>query len=559
MRARQASFRQEDVGNAKRKLAVSSVAFSSIFYCSRPFAAALTRKRFQLLYFVIGLLMCSEGRILDAYNAFYGDNCYRSNHIRFEFTGCENLNTLKIEPTNRSHRLIPVSYNCDVAADNSFYNLEFSSRVCFDGWIIHVPPDLPDCGRSLRFSVHIKERDGILFQEQWKLVDSSSKIHITDRKLFLNGSFDLAKYRGTDVRFRTSKFNIFGFIIPEAFAGIYLGLLGVLGFAGNVKLAARLPVYNGFFFISCQVIHSMIYFSSPGDYTSRFHMALAFAECLALILMSYEQWVFLFLWDGLFFSLIACSVMGLGEEGAGCARRFFGLGLPFIMLGCSIKALQLWTCRSARRAIQGDFCKYQAIWDSLISDPASRRAVREMEILLAAPGEAFVRCSSGPRNRLPSSWFRSLIDSAATYCTRKQQNASKTFPVHQEILVRDQRARSLVNVLTLPEEADLQTQLLNLYEDAASADIVFRLWVLELARLSRGMLRATDTYELTGRSQDGVNKTLVDGYGGMQYLYVSNDVQLEDIAWAGLKSFPRSVEKVIIAYHDFMCLHNSYN
>jgi len=351
--------------------------------------------------------MCSENRILDLYNAFFGEKFHRTDQFRFEFTGCDNLNALNIRPTIQDHELVPDSY----VVDSSLYNLEFQSPVYFDGWKIHAPSELPTCSRSLWVSVYIKEMDGS-HGERWKKVDSFSKIQIADKRLFLNGSFDLKKYQDADIQFQTRKLNVFGFIVPEAIAGVYLGLLGILGFAGHVKIAAKLPIYNGIFFITCQVVNSAISFNSPGDYTSGFHMALAFAECVALIMMSYEQWVFLFLWDGAFFSLIALSVMGLGEDGAACARKFFGLGLPFVLLGSSIKAMQLWTCRDAHRAIQSDFSVYQALWDSLVSDPASLQAVREMEALLAGRGDAFVRCGSSEAGtgsdagkRAPSGWL----------------------------------------------------------------------------------------------------------------------------------------------------------
>ena len=236
------SFSEKDISNTKRGQAISTVHFSSIFYCSRPFAAALTRTPFQVLYFVLGLLMCSDNRIRDVYIAFYGNNNHHSGHFRFDFHGCEKLNDLNIRPVLGKQEFSPDSY----VVENSTYNLQFKSPVYFDGWIIHTPSELPACASSLWIKVFIKE-EGIR-GGSWKQVDSSSKVQITDKAVFLNGSFDLAKYRGGYVRFRASKQNVFGFILPEAVAGLYLGLLGVFGFAGIVKLASKLPLYNAIIF-----------------------------------------------------------------------------------------------------------------------------------------------------------------------------------------------------------------------------------------------------------------------------------------------------------------------
>jgi hypothetical protein len=356
----------------------------------------------------------------------------------------------------------------------------------------------------------------------------------------------LTKYVGTDVQFRTRKLNVFGFILPEAVAGIYLGLLGILGFAGFAKIAAKLPIYNGIFFVTCQVVHSTICSSNPGDYSAGFHLALAFAEGVALFLMSCEQWVFLFLWDGLFFSLIAFSVSGLGEGGAACARRFYGLGGPFVLLGGSIKALQLWTCRAAHQAIQSDFSMYQAMWDSIVSDPDSLIAIRDMEVRLAGLGDSFVRCSSsGLEKKSPLTWFRAFFASVASNGARAPQKSLKPVLVHQEILARNHHTGSLYNVLTQPEETDLQTQLTKLYEDAERADSILRPWVLELAGQSGGMLRATTEYQTACASQAGSDVALVDGEGGVWYMQVTKQTTLGDVDWAGLKNPARSAEKVM--------------
>jgi hypothetical protein len=524
--AKRNSFSHEEIGsNAKRGLAISKVHFSSIFYCSRPFAAALTRKRFQLMYTVFGLLMCLDNRFSELHIAFTGNGHHCANHFRFEFIGCKDLNSLKIRPVFGKMEFTPQAYT----VENSTYNLEFHPPVCFDGWIIHTPIDLPSCSSSLVYSVFVKkdiqEIKGNPTQG-WKQIDSSSKVQIADKTLFLNGSFDMTKYRGTDVQFRTSKQNVFGFILPEAIASIYLGLLGVLSFAGFAKFASKLPMYNAILFISSQIVNCTICFTSPGDYTCAFHFALAFAEFVALVLMSYEQWVNLFLWDGMFFALIACSVMGLGEDGAAVAAKFFGIGVPFVTLGIAIKALQYWTCRSARRAIQTDYATYLSIWNALQSDQASLDAIRDIEALLAWSDCSLVRLESAPTN------------SAKT-------PGKPTTPVHQEVCGRAPRAGGgFYRALVQAEESDLHSQLARLYTDAESADALFRPWVLELARHSSGLLCAAAESREARAPGGGGDGALVDGRGGVWYLRVTEQTRLEDVEWAGLKSPARSAEKV---------------
>ena len=238
--------------------------------------------------------------------------------------------------------------------------------------------------------------------------------------------------------------------------------------------------------------------------------------------MSYEQWVNVFLWDGLFFSLIAYSVMDLGEAGAACASKFFGIGLPFVFIGSSIKALQYWTGYHARLAIQGDYSMYVAMWDSLLSDQESLAAIEEMEELVAGPAGV------------------DAADSAAA-----PRKAPGPPPVRQEIMARNERTGSFYDALTRVEETDMQTQLARLYADAENADGLFRPWVLELARRSGGMLRATAEHQAACAARGGIGDGgLVDGKGGVWYLRVAEQTTLGDVAWAGLKSPARSAEKV---------------
>ena len=175
MISRSPSSQEFDSQKTLRSRAMSRVPFSSVFYCSNPLAAALTRRRTQLFFLALAVV----GNLSEFWPLHIMDDfmLQKSKHLKFT-----NLQSRIVCPDNicrdgpacpgiRSFGLTlngqPLQLAGDYNTHNASITLDLKEAIEWNGWYFET--DASDPGRdAIRFMLEAKH-DG-----QWETVGSSS-------------------------------------------------------------------------------------------------------------------------------------------------------------------------------------------------------------------------------------------------------------------------------------------------------------------------------------------------------------------------------------------------
>ena len=485
-----------------RHAAVAAVPFSSIFYCSYPLAAALTKRRVRIFYFFLSFTHITVFFELAMLLYKSPKTSIKSQHFRFTVLNRPNTsNQLHLnsdismgmgglnssEGCESQLETIAVTLDGAVIREPSYVKvsgasiyLSFKTTVAWNGWLLTQRVENSSRQQmASRFSLHAQDGN------EWRQVGSSSFIQINSITIFMNGEY--RPKPGLPTMFHVESHKFYGFLLARLCAGLCQFAMASFSSLGRFRLAALMHHVFSVSFIACQLAEASRP-PYPGDLTAFAILFIAGIETGALLLSLRGQWVYVFIWYGLCWLSFAAAVHPYGPEGRRCAAILGAIGAPFALIGAATKLSQRRTRAAARRAIEADRQHYDRLWHGLLADPRARAA-------LAALAAAAAACpaASRPRQDLPH------------------------------------RPAGRLQALVRREEGWILADLAHLYAAAAAADPLLRAAVLGLARRSGGLLPAAGG---GGGGQD-------DGY-----VRVAAWTVMGDVAWAELKRPARALEKV---------------
>ena len=378
-----------DVSSTFRRKALAKIPFSSVFYCSQPLAAALTRKRTLIFFFALAVI----GNLTEFWPAqvFEDLSAQKSQQIRFNVferrgihisasTRCPfgpSIASLGITSNGK-----PISFPNKSTASESSITMSFDPPVEWNGWFFVTDHRSPECD-PVKFS--LETFDG----SKWKTVGSSMSMQVTKETVFLHGYFQTSKERGVRHDFDILAPSFFGYFAVR-FLGDGQGIgIALCGFLGRERLGAQLPNVQAFLFVVSMLIASCFTDPSKGDYSAIPHLYFGLMQGGALYFQLRNQWLLTTFWISSFLIMLGAALAPYAPEPA---LHVVSVGVPWFAAVTAVRAFSWWTTRAARRSVAGDQRFYDALWALILDDPESRAAADAFEDLLA--GEA--------RRRLPS-------------------------------------------------------------------------------------------------------------------------------------------------------------
>ena len=124
-----------------RRCAVQTVPFSSIFYCSNPLAAALTRKRFQAFFLLFSLIHLPDFINFARWREY---TIQHSKCLRFTILQLEGLDTLQTRQVTFGITMdgeVQEVMERQSSLDNTFV-FNFSTVNAWNGWFFEIQPPL---------------------------------------------------------------------------------------------------------------------------------------------------------------------------------------------------------------------------------------------------------------------------------------------------------------------------------------------------------------------------------------------------------------------------------
>ena len=431
-----------------RRQALASVPFASMFYCSNPLAAALSRRRIQLLFFVIAiffmpqLVQFARGRVPVP---------LMSQHFKFTVLARphEALNTAqsgtslfpRIAFTQDSVLVTLVAVNETIDGNDLYFS--FPSPFVWNGW--HFKRN--DNFSGMRFALYVHST-----RSQWRQVGSSTlmQMNFASRTVFLNGEWLPPSPHASTLPLESPRpYNII-FIHTVAF-GNFLAM-SMLSAVGRVRLAANLGIGRQSLFLAFFVYDTVRAPPFPGDYTFVSSACWSFIEAGALVSTLCQQTLYMLMWYGGCCMVWAVMILPHGPEGHRAALSLGIFGIFLFVLGAAVKAHQLYTRAAARAAIDVDRRHYDAIWAEVLRDPWACVALDNIATTSEVCAPSAAPRQSGPAR--PKGWL------------------------------------GWVRALLRREDLWVVSDLECIYADAAAADPILRQAVLDLAGQSGGLLPA---------------------------------------------------------------------
>ena len=498
-----------------RKIALAAVPIASIFYCSNPLAAALTRRRVQLFYFILGLTHIPQFVQLVQWSR---PAPFVSQHFKFTilyqqvpstqcpYQGFNDSNNLRNLIKSVCSLTFPIALTldsaivfeerCNVTVEGNHYFFSFKSPVEWNGWYFEYDESLSSHTNIVRFSLYVHDEKQIESTMAWKQIGSSTLLQLAGTTIFLNGDYLLPRSSDRPKTFPLKDPRPYSFVLARAVGGCILLALALLAAIGRVSLATFFPTVFSVAFIAHQLVEATRSPPFPGDRTALASTALGCTEVGAFFFNLQRQYVYMSIWYGACWLCLAIGVLPYGPEGRRCALFLTGIGAPFLFAGVTVKVSQLLTRTAACRALEEDRQHYDALWSEILTEPSACAA---LDAIATAADAAAIACSPA----------------AGAYRPAPRQEGG----------VRPVGLRRLWELLQRePEEGCILADLARVYAAAAAADALLREMVLEVARDSGGLLPAV-------------------GGGKATYVRVMAWTVVEDVAWTPLKGKARALEK----------------
>jgi hypothetical protein len=260
-------FPQNEV-KIQRLRATAQVPFSSVFYCSNPLAAVLTRKRTQIFYLLIAIL----AKIKDVTFLFEEPKSLPTTEIshRLRFVEIERRDGAL---RNKSGNVGPfisafgvMKNNLPVGTVTHRYNgrgvieYMFAQPVEWDAWYFQTSADALSDQDPVRFAIEESE-DGV----KWRTVGSSMVAQVARTTIFLHGRFNTSRERSHRHTFRSLRPTMCGFYILMLLGDLQNFGLALCGFLGRERLGACVPNIQAACFVLCQLVAAWSANAAEGD------------------------------------------------------------------------------------------------------------------------------------------------------------------------------------------------------------------------------------------------------------------------------------------------------
>ena len=500
-----------------RQNALRKIPFSSIFYCSNPLAAALTRKRTQIFFFLLAMV----GNLSEFWPTQIFQDLSVQSSVKIRFTTLARRRSSTAVSSNqcsfagpgiaelglyKSGQLISVG-NSSAVSENSI-TLSFDAPVEWNEWFFITGAASPE-DDPIKFS--LETFDG----SKWKTIGSSLSMQVTKETLFLHGRFETSTERGARHTFYVLAPSFFGYFAVR-FLGDFQGFaMAVLGALGKERLGAQVPNVQASLFVLSMLIASCYPDRTKGDYSAIAHLYFGAMQAGSLFLQLRNEWLLTTLWISSF--LIGLGIF-LSPHAPEPAIHVLSVGVPWLIAVACVKAFSVWTIYSARRAIADNQRFYETLWAMILEDDASRAANVALEGLLAAEAR-----------KLP-----------APRATEWDLVLSPT----RQVLPPRPRGGLLGSECVLADLDDLYAQAEAVYNP-------FRLKVLGLAA-AYGAFLPVPLGSIIGRGEGLELAAAAAAEIGLQrvgscdsdYVRVSPEMPMEAFRWAELKGAERALEKV---------------
>ena len=351
-----------------RGCAVRGVPFSSIFFCSNPLAAGLTRRRLQAFFLILGLLHLPQFYEFARWKEFtvlksqsfrftlFDTDFLDQTHIRQISLGLT-LDGMVIETMEKQHAL----------SESMVFN--FTSAHVWNGWFFEISPDQ---GGRTKFSLHS------MVNGAWRQVGSSSFAQVADTTVFFDGLYHASPGRN---HFQLSSPGYWGFWVNRLLGGVSSLGLAVSGAMRRCRTGSSFCC--NVFFTTSTVIQLVEAYSTRAvngnhSYIVCLVLAVIYVGAIYLALMQ-GRWIDAFMWEGLCIAAAGAAVYPYGEDGRRSALFAWGIAGPFLVLSFGVRFSYIFVRWASRRAIAPDARRHAELWaEALASDPGSRSALREI-------------------------------------------------------------------------------------------------------------------------------------------------------------------------------------
>jgi hypothetical protein len=506
-----------------RLKALEKIPFSSIFFCSNPLAAALTRKRTQFFCFALAMV----GNLSESWMGQVVEDLtiQKSLGLRFNVIARRSSGVASshcgfapsVGALGLTHKGKMISVQNTSVNFESYMQVSFDLPVKWNAWFFVTSNNSPECD-PVKFS--LETFDG----SHWKIIGSSMSMQVTKETVFLHGHFATSDARGFRHDFNVLAPSFFGYFVVRFLGDFQAFSIALCGWLGWERLGAQLPNVQVVLFVFSMLIASTYTRPSQGDYSVLPHLYFATMQGGALYFQLRHEWVNATLWISSF--LLAMGV-ALRPHAPEPALFILSIGAPWFAVAVAIRVFAVWTTRAARRAIADDRRFYDALWALVLDDPASRAAADSLEALLAA---------AAARRRLPSpppiAWEVSF------------SRARQAIPAGPESTGLGARllGRPATGVLR-----DLEA----LFAQAEAAFAPFQRKVFALAAASGAFLPVAlgsvigrgEGMDLAAAATAATGVVRV-GSSGSDYIRVGPESEMDEFRWAGLKGVERALEKV---------------
>ena len=543
-----------------RRTALQSVPFSSIFYCSNPLAAALTRRRLQIFLLIIALLHLPDCIKFLRWREF---TVLRSQYFRFTLLQCSHdpyqKRSLRFGIT-MDGKVLETIEKLHSFDETSMFNLSASS--VWNGWFFEFFPnfDVP-----IKFSLHT------IIDDEWKQVGSSSYVQVADNTIFLNGYFK--PVQGPN-HFQLSSPGYFGYWLSRLGGGMCNAGLFLSGATGRSRTGTACFSFSFFFFfIALQLIEAYSTFALNGNYSyiACLILVLVFLGAIALGLVQ-GRWIDTLMWQGACFLGAGILLCMHGEEGQKSGLLLAcGVGAPHFLLSAGVKLSGLYIRWASRRAIAPDVRRYTDLWAVLVADDESKAQLQVIEALVsdfaarvregaptgraaACPGT--LACRASPTNSACGRTSSGQEAKQGLWSVAEPGACRQSLPPRRRSTWAGGVLDGLLQACAGREEYPVLADLHRLYDQAAAADPVLRSLVFEWAQRSGGYLPFQRAERKTAAVDRAGVKVRISESGSFRWrrrtsagaelpvMRVAEDDSEEDVAWAGLKRMERSIEKV---------------
>jgi hypothetical protein len=264
---------------SQRQRAIAQVPFSSVFYCSNPLAAILTRRRAQIFY----LLVASLARIKDITHFFEGppkidpatEISRRLRFVEIERRDGSMRNTSSnvgpsISTFGVMKKNVPVGDVLFRRCGGGAIEYVFAQPVEWDAWYFQTSVDALCDQDPVRFYIQESD-DGI----EWRTIGSSMAAQVAQTTIFLNGQFSTSPKRLHRHTFRLLRPTMCGYYILMLLGDLQNFGLAVCGFLGRERLGACVPNIQAVCFVLFQLAAAWSARPSEGDCSAFVYVYLA--------------------------------------------------------------------------------------------------------------------------------------------------------------------------------------------------------------------------------------------------------------------------------------------